>query len=161
MLEIRSQGFEHGGEIPALYTCEGENSSPPLFWAGVPDQARSLALIVCDPDVPDPNAPTREWVHWLLYNIPPDVQALPEAVAITELPKGTLMGKNDWHEVGYGGPCPPIGRHRYFHTLYALDAKLPDLSFPNKAGLVEAMEGHVLARAELVGTYCKAKSKAR
>ena len=155
MLEIRSQGFEHGCEIPAIYTCDGDNLSPPLFWAGVPDEAGSLALIVHDPDVPDPNAPTREWVHWLLYNIPASVQALPEAVAITELPDGVLHGKNDWQEAGYGGPCPPIGRHRYFHTVFALDTMLPDLSFPDKARLLQAMEGHVLARAELVGTYCR------
>lgn len=157
MLELRSQEFEHGGEIPARFTCDGENISPPLIWAGVPDGTRSLALIVDDPDVPDPKAPTREWVHWLLYNIPAEVRSLPEAMQEIVLPEGTLAGRNDWGKAGYGGPCPPIGRHRYFHKLYALDRVLPDLSLPDKRQLLKAMDGHVLGECELVGTYCRTR----
>lgn len=155
MLELRSQGFEHGGEIPRDYTCEGENQSPPLIWAGEPDGTRSLVLLVDDPDAPDPAAPTRIWVHWVLYNIPAHVTCLPRGVTDDELPAGTLQGRNDWGKPGYGGPCPPVGTHRYFHRLFALDTVLPDLGHPTSAGLRQAMEGHVLAVAELVGTYCK------
>jgi Raf kinase inhibitor-like YbhB/YbcL family protein len=155
MLELRSQEFEHGAEIPARFTCDGKNISPPLIWAGLPDGTKSLALIVDDPDVPDPKAPTREWVHWLLYNIPAGVRSLAEAMQEISLPEGTLAGRNDWGKAGYGGPCPPIGRHRYFHKLYALDTVLPDLSLPDKGQLLEAMDGHVLGECELVGTYCR------
>jgi Raf kinase inhibitor-like YbhB/YbcL family protein len=121
----------------------------------VPDDCLSLVLIVDDPDVPDPKAPTREWVHWLLYNIPSGERELAENVPEDRLPPGTLVGRNDWGKGGYGGPCPPIGRHRYFHKLYALDTVLPDLSLPDKAHLLEAMQGHVLEETELVGTYCR------
>lgn len=119
----------------------------------MPVNAKSLALIVDDPDAPDPAAPKRVWVHWVLYNLPPTTNALPEGVASSALPPGTREGTNDWQRTGYGGPCPPIGRHRYFHKLYALDTELPDLANPTKAALLEAMEGHVLAQAELIGTY--------
>lgn len=141
--------------MPPRYTCDGDDCSPPLIWAGVPDGARSLALIVNDPDVPDPKQPTREWVHWILYNIPPDAPGLPEAVSNDELPPGTCQGLNDWGRAGYGGPSPPIGRHRYFHTLYALDRRLSGLGLATKASLLKAMKGHVLAEAQVVGTYCR------
>lgn len=155
MLELRSQGFEHGGEIPRVFTCEGADVSPPLIWAGEPDSTQSLVLIVNDPDAPDPAAPTRVWVHWLLYNIPAWAKCLAQGVRNNELPPGTLQGRNDWGRTGYGGPCPPIGRHRYFHRLFALDTLLPDLHEPTSIELMKAMQGHVLAEAELVGTYEK------
>lgn len=150
-MQIASTAFGQMAEIPRLYTCEGRDVSPPLAFADIPAGTRSLALIVHDPDVPSPDAPRRIWVHWLLYNLPADCTGLPEAVA--SLPAGTLEGKNDWGRTGYGGPCPPKGRHRYFHTLYALDCRLPDLRQPTKTALEQAMQGHILARAELIGTY--------
>jgi Raf kinase inhibitor-like YbhB/YbcL family protein len=152
-LKLTSTAFAGGGEIPPKYTCEGQDLAPPLSWSGVPAEAKSLALIVDDPDAPDPAAPKMTWVHWVLYNIPPGASALPEAAR--QLPPGTLEGLNDWRRTGYGGPCPPIGRHRYFHKLYALDTVLPDLRKPSKAQLEGRMKGHVLAQAELVGTYQK------
>jgi Raf kinase inhibitor-like YbhB/YbcL family protein len=109
--------------------------------------------VVDDPDAPDPHAPKMTWVHWVLYNLPPSAPGLPEGVR--DLPAGTREGVNDWKRTGYGGPCPPIGRHRYFHKLYALDVVLPDLGWPTKAQLEKAMEGHILAQAELLGTYQK------
>ena len=150
-LTLTSIAFAHNGEIPPPYTCDGRDVSPPLAWSGAPAGTKSLALIVDDPDAPDPKAPRMTWVHWLLYNLPPDCNGLPEGAK--QLPKGALEGINDWKRTGYGGPCPPIGRHRYFHKLYALDAVLPDLRHPAKAKLEQAMKGHVLAQAELVGTY--------
>ncbi len=150
---IQSPAFTHLGEIPRKYTCDGEDVSPPLVWSGIPEGAKSLVLIVDDPDAPDPRAPKMTWVHWVLYNLPPDTKGLPEAVAPTDLPPGTREGLNDWKRTGYGGPCPPIGRHRYFHKLYALDTVLPDLGIPTKAQVEAAMRGHVLTQAELVGTY--------
>lgn len=152
-LQLISAAFAPGGEIPRRHTCQGEDISPPLAWSGVPANAKSLALIVDDPDAPDPAAPKMVYVHWVLYNLPPSITGLPEAVA--RLPNGTGQGLNDWHRTGYGGPCPPIGRHRYFHKLYALDTVLPDLGTPTKAALEAAMKGHVVAQAELVGTYQK------
>jgi Raf kinase inhibitor-like YbhB/YbcL family protein len=148
-----SSAFQPSGKIPARYTCDGENVSPPLHWSGVPTQAKSLVLIVDDPDAPDPRAPRMTWVHWLLYNLPPGCEGLPEAVSPGQLPAGTLEGVNDWRRTGYGGPCPPVGEHRYFHQLYALDVVLPDLHRPAKTSLVRAMQGHVLAQAEIIGTY--------
>ena len=157
-MKIASAAFEHGASIPKRYTCEGEDLSPPLQWSGVPAGARSLALIVDDPDAPDPAAPKMTWVHWVLYNLPPATTHLDPGVAPSTLPVGTLQGRNDWKRTGYGGPCPPIGRHRYFHKLYALDAMLPDLKQPTKDQLLKAMDGHVLAQGELIGTYQKAKA---
>jgi Raf kinase inhibitor-like YbhB/YbcL family protein len=154
-MKITSKAFPHNGAMPSRYTCEGSDISPPLAWSGVPEKAKSLVLIVDDPDVPDPKAPKTTWVHWVLYNIPPGAAALEEAVK--SLPAGARDGVNDWDRAGYGGPCPPIGRHRYFHKLYALDIVLPDLQQPNKAKLEASMKDHVLARAELVGTYQKRK----
>lgn len=152
---LTSSAFAHHGEIPRRHTCQGEDVSVPLSWSGVPDGTKSLALIVDDPDAPDPNAPRMTWVHWVLYNIPPSATGIKEAVKREELPAGTREGLNDWKRTGYGGPCPPIGRHRYFHKLYALDSVLPDLEHPNKAALEQAMRGHILAQVELVGTYQK------
>jgi hypothetical protein len=154
-LALTSTAFRHDGSIPAVYTCQGKDISVPLAWSDLPAGTRSLALIVDDPDAPDPAAPKRTWVHWVLYNLPPSAAGLPEAVKPQALPKGTLAGRNDWGRTGYGGPCPPIGRHRYFFKLYALDVVLPDLGEPDKQRLEQAMQGHVLARQELVGTYAK------
>ncbi len=151
MLTLTSAAFRHQGDIPRRHTCDGDDLSPPLAWSGVPNEAKSLVLIVDDPDAPDPKAPRMTWVHWLLYNLPPDSAGLPEGGK--NLPKGTLPGVNDWKRTAYGGPCPPIGRHRYFHKLYALDCLLPDLKQPTKAKLEKAMSGHVLAQADLVGSY--------
>ena len=150
---LESSAFSPQGDIPKRYTCDGENVSPPLKWSDLPTNTASLVLIVDDPDAPDPAAPKRTWVHWLLYNIPPSVSGLAEAVQTLELPQGTLQGVNDWKKIGYGGPCPPIGRHRYFHKLYALDSMLPDLNKPDKATLEKAMTGHILGYQELIGTY--------
>ena len=154
---LTSPSFAPQGEIPAKFTCEGEDVSPPLAWSGVPRGTKSLALIVDDPDAPDPKAPKMTWVHWVLYNLPPAASSLPEGVKKSALPSGTREGQNDWKRTGYGGPCPPIGRHRYFHKLMALDTVLPDLGAATKAELEKAMKGHVLAQAELVGTYEKKK----
>jgi Raf kinase inhibitor-like YbhB/YbcL family protein len=123
-MKLTSAAFGENQAIPRIYTCEGKDLSPPLVWTGVPANAKSLALIVDDPDAPDPAAPRMTWVHWVLYNIPVAASGLPEGVAASALPKGALEGLNDWQRTGYGGPCPPIGRHRYFHKLYALDAVL-------------------------------------
>jgi hypothetical protein len=152
-LSLSSPAFKNGGEIPATYTCDGQNISPPLSWSGIPPGTKSLALIVDDPDAPDPAAPQRTWVHWVLYNLPPDSSGLKEGVTSRDLPPGTREGINDWHHTGYGGPCPPIGRHRYFHKLYAVDTVLPDLGKADKAKLEKAMQGHILDKAELIGTY--------
>jgi Raf kinase inhibitor-like YbhB/YbcL family protein len=156
-LSLTSTAFAHQGEIPARYSCEvkGREISPPLSWSGVPAGARSLALVVDDPDAPDPRAPKTTWVHWVLYNLPPAAAGLPEGVAPGRLPHGTRQGHNDWQRTGYGAPCPPIGRHRYFFKLYALDTLLPDLGAADKHRLEQAMQGHVLAHAELIGTYQK------
>ncbi len=154
-LTITSPAFDHGGQIPRAHTCEGVDRSPRLEWAGVPDGTLSLALIVDDPDAPDPAAPKMTYVHWVLYNIPPDTRGLAEGVSPGALPTGTREGLNDWKRTGYGGPCPPIGRHRYFHKLYALDIRLPDLGAATKDRLLKSMEGHILGQAELMGTYQK------
>ncbi len=153
-LTLTSPAFKAQGQIPAKYTCEGDEVSPPLNWSGVPEGTKSLALIMDDPDVPDPAAPKRVWVHWVVYNIPPDAHGLPENAGKAGLPKGAVAGVNDFKQAGYGGPCPPIGRHRYFHKLYALDTTLK-LNAATKRDLEAAMEGHVLAKAELIGTYQK------
>lgn len=154
-MRIASSAFVHDGPIPKLYTCEGRDISPPLSWSGVPEGAKSLVVIVDDPDAPDPAAPRMTWVHWVIYNLPASSGGLPEAVQL--LPAGTLDGVNDWQRTGYGGPCPPIGRHRYCHKLYALDIVLPDLKKPTAKILELAMKGHVVAQARLVGSYQKAR----
>jgi Raf kinase inhibitor-like YbhB/YbcL family protein len=154
-LTLTSPAFAPGDPIPAEYTADGRDVSPPLAWAGVPEGTKALALIADDPDAPDPAAPKRVWVHWVLYNLPPGLDGLPAGLTEGQLPPGTLEGVNDWERTGYGGPNPPVGRHRYFFKLYALDAPLPDLGKPTKTALVAAIAGHVLDRAELVGTYEK------
>ena len=156
-MQLESPAFSHLGEIPSRFTCEGSDVSPPLAWSDLPVGTKSLALIIDDPDAPDPKAPQMTWVHWVLYNLPADAKGLPEAVKAGNLPAGTRQGLNDWKRTGYGGPCPPIGQHRYFHKLYALDVVLPDLGEPSKTKLEQAMQSHVLANAELIqlsGTEC-------
>ncbi len=150
---ITSSAFNHGQEIPEVYTCDGKDISPPLQWSDIPAAAQSLVLIVDDPDAPDPAAPKMTWVHWVLYNLPPDSKGLPEAVTDNELPPKSLQGINSWDHTGYGSPCPPIGRHHYFFKLYALDKILPDLDSPDKDKLLENMQGHILSEAVLMGTY--------
>jgi hypothetical protein len=156
-LTLSSTVFQNDGEIPKHHTCDGDDTSPPLDWSKSPGGTKSLVLIVDDPDAPDPAAPKMTWVHWVLYNLPSDSTGLKEAIASSDLPKGTLEGLNDWKRTGYGGPCPPIGRHRYFHKLYALDTVLPDLGTPTKAQLETAMKAHVLEHAELIGTYQRSR----
>lgn len=153
MFTLESPVFADGAPIPSRHTCDGVDVSPPLRWSGVPAGTRGFALIIDDPDAPDPARPQRTWVHWVLYSLPATLDHLPEGVDAASLPLGAREGRNDWKRTGYEGPCPPIGRHRYFHKLYALDAELPDLGQPDKASLLKAMEGHVLGQAELVGTY--------
>jgi Raf kinase inhibitor-like YbhB/YbcL family protein len=153
-MHVSSRGFSSGAEVPAKFTCQGTNVSPALAIADVPAGAKSLALIVDDPDAPDPAAPKTTWVHWVLYNLAPETKSLPEAVSAQALP-GVLEGLNDWKVTGYRGPCPPIGKHRYYFKLYALDVVLSDLHKPTKAALEKAMHGHELARAEWMGVYQK------
>jgi len=154
-LILTSPAFANHHEIPTDHTCEGADISPALEWSSVPAGTKSLALIVDDPDAPDPAAPKMTWVHWVLYNLPSDSRGLPEGVERDALPDGTLEGTNDWKRTGYGGPCPPIGRHRYFFKLFALDTLLPDLNKPTKAVLEKAIAGHVLEKVELLGLYQK------
>lgn len=150
---LRSASFQEEGIIPLRQTCDGQDLSPQLAWTGQPANTKSLVLIVDDPDAPDPAAPKMTWVHWILYNIPSAASSLVEGVSVRDLPPGTRQGLNDWQRTGYGGPCPPIGSHRYFHKLFALDVLLPDLQHPTKTILERAMHGHVLARTELIGYY--------
>jgi Raf kinase inhibitor-like YbhB/YbcL family protein len=140
--------------MPAKYTCEGLNLSPPLAWSDLPSGTKTLALVVDDPDAPDPAAPQRTWVHWVLADIPASATDLNEGASPSGLPPSTRVGKNDWGKPAYGGPCPPVGRHRYFFKLYALDGVLELTSF-TKADLEKAMQNHVLGKAELIGTYQK------
>ena len=152
-LRLSSPAFLDGKPIPAKYTCEGEDVSPPLAWSGIPDGTKSLVLIVDDPDAPDPKAPKMIWVHWVVYNLAPDGTGLAEGVKV--LPRDAIVGLNDWKRAAYGGPCPPIGRHRYFHKLYALSVVLPNLGRATKTKVEAAMKGHILREAQLVGTYQK------
>jgi Raf kinase inhibitor-like YbhB/YbcL family protein len=152
-LSIESTSFMHDHEIPARHTCDGLDISPPLAWTGVPGAAKSLVLIVFDPDAPYPPHPKTTWVHWVMYNISPDANSLKEGVSAKDNPHGALQGMNDWHSPGYGGPCPPVSKHRYFFKLYALDTVLPDMKYPTKAVLEKAMQKHILAKSELVGLY--------
>lgn len=151
---LTSPAFTDQGAIPARYTCDGDDMSPPLRWSGAPAGTRSFVVIIDDPDAPDPAAPRRIWVHWLLYNLPATLEGIPEGAAVRSLGAGVRAALNDSNESGYGGPCPPIGRHRYFHKLFALDTELPDLGPRAKRADVEkAMSGHVVAEATLMGTY--------
>jgi Raf kinase inhibitor-like YbhB/YbcL family protein len=154
-LRLTSTAFAHEGAIPKIHTCQGQDVSPPLAWSGVPANAKSLVLIIDDPDAPDPAAPKMTWVHWVLYNISPSATGLPQGVSPKELPAATLQGTSDFQRTGYGGPCPPVGRHRYFHKLHALDVVLPDLKKPHKQDVEKAMKGHVIEQAVLIGTYQK------
>lgn len=156
-LALTSPAFAPGATLPARFTCDGEGVSPPLLWTDPPEGTRSFALIVDDPDAPDPKAPQTDWTHWVLYDLPAETRELPEGASTDGLPSGTREGMNDWKRPGYGAACPPKGRHRYVHTLYALDTELPDLGAPSRQKLLEAMRGHVLAQAELIGTYEKRK----
>jgi Raf kinase inhibitor-like YbhB/YbcL family protein len=155
-MQITSPVFDHDGMIPAKYTCDGADRSPPLAWRGVPENTKSLVLIVDDPDAPDPAAPRMTWVHWALYDIPPTVTGLAEGAA-DHLPPGVREGMNDFRRTRYGGPCPPIGKHRYFFKLYALDKTLGPLPHANKASVEKAMQGHILMMSELVGLYQKGR----
>lgn len=152
-MSLESAAFEQGAPIPLVYTCEGRDISPPLSWSGAPSDSKSFVLIVDDPDAPDPKAPQMTWVHWVVCNLPPNITGLSDAA--TDLPAGAVVGLNDWKRAAYGGPCPPTGRHRYFHKLYALDTVLDGLNNPTKAEIEKAMEGHILDQAELIGTYEK------
>ncbi len=155
-LALHSTAFDHNGALPRKYTCEGADHSPSLVWQGVPLGTRDLALIVDGPDAPVyPANPRMTWVHWVLFNIAPETAALSEGAATKGLPSGCRQGLNDWKRIGYGIPCPPVGRHRYLHKLHALDIKLDDLHTPTKAELERAMQGHILAETELIGTYQK------
>jgi len=148
-MQIMSAAFKDGGEIPERYTCDGENVSPPLEWVSVPEETLSFA-IVCD----DPDAPMGTWVHWVVFNVPGDVMQLPENVPPErELSIGAIQGMNDFKKIGYDGPCPPSGTHRYFFKIYALDTKLDLPSGATKTHLMLSLEEHVLEEAHLMGTY--------
>ncbi len=148
-MQITSQAFEAGGMIPAKYTCDGPDLSPPLRWADPPAGTQSYALIADDPD-----APVGTWVHWVLWNIPADASGLEENLSKSaSLPNGAKQGTTDFRRIGYGGPCPPSGTHRYFFKLYALDTMLELPSSTTKRDLEGAMQGHILGQAELVGKY--------
>jgi len=150
-LKISSSAFDDGQMIPSRFTCDGDDISPPLTWSGVPDAARSLALI-CD----DPDAPMGTFVHWVLFNLPGDTRELPEGLSTAgEREDGSLQGQNDFGNLGYGGPCPPGGTHRYNFKVYALDAMVDLKSGAKKSRLLEAMEGHVLDEGKLVGKYSR------
>ena len=153
-LTLMSPAFEDRAAIPDLYTCDGENASPPLGWSGPPPRTASFALIVDDPDAPDPAKPrATPYVHWVVYNIPAAVREIEEGATAESLPDGAREGKNDARGTGYTGPCPPIGRHRYFFKLYALDTLIQGLGTPTKSEVEAAMHGHVLEQAQIVGTY--------
>jgi len=153
-LTLTSPAFKHNGSIPAEYTCDDADNAPALQWSSAPAGTKSFALIVDDPDAPDPKAPKMTYVHWVLYDIPPSATGIPKG---GKSPAGARDGKNDWKRTGYGGPCPPIGRHRYFFKLFALDTQLGDLKTPTKPDLLKAMQGHVLEQTELMGTYQRSK----
>lgn len=150
MLTIKSPAFTHDGDIPREYTCDDVDTAPALEWSGAPQGTKSFALIVDDPDAPDPKAPKMVYVHWVLYDIPASATGIPKG---GKTPAGARDGKNDWKRTGYGGPCPPIGRHRYFFKLFALDTTLGDLRTPTKDALLAAMKGHVIGETVLMGTY--------
>ena len=156
-LKLTSPAFTANGSIPSRYTCEGDDISPPLRWSDPPSGTKAFALIVDDPDAPDPAKPQRTYVHWVVFRIPPGITGFEENAAKSGLPAGAVQGSNDWRKQTWGGPCPPIGRHRYFFKLYALDSDLAELKNPTKADLEKAMHGHIIGNAQLVGTYEKAK----
>lgn len=155
---LLSESFLDNDQIPVRYTCDGWDVSPPLLWIQPPEGTKSLALIVDDPDAPDPEAPVTPWTHWLLYNIPAYVRSLAEGVTHNDLPPGCRQGKNDWGRCSYGGPCPPLGKHRYRHRLFALDVVLPELGEPTKSVLEQAIAGHIIAQTGLTGLYQRVRS---
>lgn len=150
-LTVTSTGFAQGSMLPSRFTCEGEDVAPPLAWSDPPAGTKSFAVVVEDPD-----APKKTFVHWIVYGLPPTARGLPEGTK--SAPPGTRDGENDFGRSGYGGPCPPSGRHRYVFNVYALDIELPDLNKPHASDLDRAMNGHVLARGTLVGTYEKGQA---
>jgi len=152
-LTLSSSAFSANGAIPGKYSCEGQNLSPPLAWSGVPAAAKSLALIVQDPDAPDPAAPTKVVSHWVVYDLPPGTTAIAEGGS--DLPSSAHQAKNEKGDMAYMGPCPPKGNHRYFFKLYALDTTLPTLDGPKEKDIEQAMQGHVIGSGELIGTYQK------
>jgi Raf kinase inhibitor-like YbhB/YbcL family protein len=148
-IKIESSAFKEGGMIPVKYTCDGEDVSPPLGWRDLPAGTKTIALISDDPD-----APMGTWVHWVLFNLPSDVEALPENIPLKKtLENGAVHGANDFGRLGYGGPCPPKGTHRYFFKIYALDTKIDLAPGAKKSQLVKAMEGHILDSGQLMGKY--------
>ena len=155
---LASSAFAPNGSIPTKYTCEGAGISPPLVWSGAPVSTKSFALIVEDSDAPDPAKPTRVVSHWVAYNVPAGTTSLAENASKTGMPAGSAQGSNERGTPGYMGPCPPIGRHRYFFKLFALDTVLQGLNNPKKADLEKAIQGHVVGTGELIGTYQKTKS---
>lgn len=152
-LTLTSTAFTHEGPIPPRHTCDAEDISPALRWTDLPEGTASIALIVDDPDAPDPDAPKMTWVHWVLYNLEPSVTGLDEGASPNDLPSGARGGTTDYGHTEWRGPCPPIGRHRYFFKLFALDTALADLGEPSSQELQAAMEGHVIEATELMGTY--------
>lgn len=150
-MKIRSSAFNDGERIPKKYTCDGEDISPPLTWEDVPEETVTLAIIADDPD-----APSKTWTHWLIFDIPPELNGLPEGVEkIGELENGIMQGFNDFGRIGYGGPCPPFGVHRYYFKLYALDTSLNLEPGTSKEELLRAMEGHIIEKTELIGLYSR------
>ena len=148
-IEVRSPAFSEGDSIPREFACDGANMSPPIEWSGVPSHAQSIAIIADDPD-----APSGDWVHWVLYDLPPSLTGIPAGVPVSEkLPAGGTQGRTDFGKIGYGGPCPPKGTHRYFFKIYALDTMLHSKSGMTKKELLNAMQGHVLAEGQLMGKY--------
>ncbi len=155
--KLKSTAFKQAKLIPSKYTCEGDDISPPLSWQGVPANTKSLALIIADPDAPDPKAPKMTWIHWIIFNLPPEMTCLLEGVTSKNIPHGTREGLNSWDKMGYSGPCPPIGKHRYFHTLYALDTVFSELNQPTKKEIDAAMNNHIITQTTLMGTYKKSQ----
>lgn len=152
-IQISSGAFANEGFISQKYTCDGENISPPLTWKNIPSGTKSIAIINDDPD-----APVGTWVHWVIYNIPPNISGLPEGIKpIEKLPDGTMQGRNSWGKIGYGGPCPPSGVHRYFFKIYALDKMLDLKPGATKEELLKAMKGHILAEGQFYGKYSRKK----
>jgi len=154
---LTSPSFSHDQPIPTRHTSDGDDISPALRWTDPPRGTQSFAIVVHDPDAPDPRAPKRDWVHWVLYDLPPDTRSVPEGASNSGMPRGTREGRTDWGEPGWHGPSPPVGQHRYYFELYALDRTLPDLGTPSRGDLDDAMKGHVLATATLMGTYVHAE----
>ena len=154
---LSSTSFSAGGDIPQRLTCDGLDTSPALAWADVPEGTKSLALVVVDPDAPDPARPRMTWVHWVAYDLPPETRSLNEGASGSGMPTGSRVGSNDFRNTGYGGPCPAVGKHRYIHTLYALDTTLGDQGPLARVPLGKAMEGHILGEASITGLYERAK----